>query len=91
MKEDTTVPAPGLQLDAKTPVAVPVSTQQQPVEMARELSQQWNTKNLGFRLGADAASAACAASMIAPVISIIDRFVLSPPMPTSKYAPTNQS
>ncbi|KAI0103630.1 hypothetical protein GGR51DRAFT_247081 [Nemania sp. FL0031] len=80
MKNDTTVSVPGLPLDAaKTPVAVPVpvSTHQHPpVAMAPELSQQWNTKNLGFRLGADAASAACAASMIAPVISIIDRSIM---------------
>ncbi|KPM33924.1 hypothetical protein AK830_g12646, partial [Neonectria ditissima] len=33
----------------------------------------WNTKNLGLRLGVDAASAACATAMIAPLIAMIDR------------------
>jgi hypothetical protein len=67
------IPAPGLPIDAD--LLVPVPTTQQPVKMPPELSQQWNTKNLGLRLGADIASAASAASMIAPVISIIDRYV----------------
>ncbi len=34
---------------------------------------KWNTKNLGLRLGADLISAASAAVLVAPVISIIDR------------------
>lgn len=68
------IPAPGLPIDANPPVPVP--TTQQTVEMSPELSQQWNTKNLGLRLGADMASAASAASMIAPVISIIDRSIM---------------
>ncbi|KAL7628975.1 hypothetical protein AAE478_000493 [Parahypoxylon ruwenzoriense] len=47
------------------------------VEMSSsKLQQQWNTKNLGLRLGADLASAACAASMVAPLISIIDRSIM---------------
>ena len=33
----------------------------------------WNTKNLPFRLGADLISAASAAVLVAPIISIIDR------------------
>ncbi|KAI0460101.1 hypothetical protein F5B21DRAFT_131319 [Xylaria acuta] len=68
------VSAPGLPLDTESPVPVP--TRQQAVETPPKLSQQWNTKNLGLRLGADAVSAACAASMIAPVISIIDRSIM---------------
>ena len=35
--------------------------------------RKWNTKNLGWRLGADAISAASAAVLVAPIISIIDR------------------
>ncbi|KAI5922549.1 hypothetical protein F4810DRAFT_256560 [Camillea tinctor] len=35
-----------------------------------------NTKNLGLRLGADVTSAACAASMVAPIVSIIDRSIM---------------
>ncbi|KAM5347964.1 hypothetical protein ACJ41O_007788 [Fusarium nematophilum] len=36
----------------------------------------WNTKNLGIRLLADAASAASAASLVAPIIAIIDRSIM---------------
>ncbi|KAK0715526.1 hypothetical protein B0H67DRAFT_601056 [Lasiosphaeris hirsuta] len=36
----------------------------------------WNTKNLGLRLGADAVSAASAAVLISPIISIIDRSIM---------------
>ncbi|KAF4461262.1 hypothetical protein FALBO_11942 [Fusarium albosuccineum] len=36
----------------------------------------WNTKNLGFRMLADAASAASAASLVAPLIAIIDRSIM---------------
>ncbi|GAP92799.2 hypothetical protein SAMD00023353_9500080 [Rosellinia necatrix] len=68
------MPAPALPLDAKHPVAA--STEQQAIEMPSKASRPWNTKNLGLRLGADAVSAACAASMIAPVISIIDRSIM---------------
>ncbi|KAH8900200.1 hypothetical protein GQ53DRAFT_601304, partial [Thozetella sp. PMI_491] len=37
---------------------------------------KWNTKNLGWRLGADLMSAASAAVMVAPIISIIDRSIM---------------
>ncbi|TRX96629.1 hypothetical protein FHL15_002531 [Xylaria flabelliformis] len=69
------VPTPGLPLDTKSKSPAP-STTKQPAVQSSKLSQRWNTKNLGLRLGADAASAACAASMIAPVISIIDRSIM---------------
>ncbi|KAI8962339.1 hypothetical protein F5Y11DRAFT_323168 [Daldinia sp. FL1419] len=47
------------------------------VEMSSSgLQKRWNTKNLGLRLGADLTSAACAASMVAPLISIIDRSIM---------------
>ncbi|RSL56644.1 hypothetical protein CEP51_014355 [Fusarium floridanum] len=39
-------------------------------------SSTWNTKNLGFRVFADAASAASAASLVAPLIAIIDRSIM---------------
>lgn len=35
----------------------------------------WNTKQLGLRLGTDAASAATASALVAPVICIIDQYV----------------
>ncbi|KAL2018226.1 hypothetical protein VTK56DRAFT_1133 [Thermocarpiscus australiensis] len=37
---------------------------------------KWNTKNLALRLGADLISAASAAVLVAPVISIIDRSIM---------------
>ncbi|KAG6002700.1 hypothetical protein E4U21_002809 [Claviceps maximensis] len=36
----------------------------------------WNTKNLGWRLAADATGAVCAGAIVAPVISIIDRSIM---------------
>lgn len=38
--------------------------------------KQWNTSNLGLRLGADVTSAASAAALIAPIITVIDRYVV---------------
>ncbi|KAG4221337.1 hypothetical protein PC116_g30187 [Phytophthora cactorum] len=61
-------PASPIPLPCKDAVEMPSSGLQQ---------QGWNTKNLGLRLGADFTSAACAASMVAPLISIIDRNVAS--------------
>ncbi|KAK4098311.1 hypothetical protein N658DRAFT_455343 [Parathielavia hyrcaniae] len=39
-------------------------------------SAKWNTKDLAFRLGADLISAASAAVLVAPIISIIDRSIM---------------
>ncbi|TQN74046.1 putative membrane protein [Colletotrichum shisoi] len=36
----------------------------------------WNSKNLGLRLGADLFSAACAGTLVAPLVSIIDRSIM---------------
>ncbi|OTB13961.1 hypothetical protein K445DRAFT_368151 [Daldinia sp. EC12] len=60
-------PASPIPLPRKDAVEMPSSGLQQ---------QGWNTKNLGLRLGADFTSAACAASMVAPLISIIDRSIM---------------
>ncbi|KAL8834846.1 MAG: hypothetical protein Q9170_003588 [Blastenia crenularia] len=38
---------------------------------------QWNTKHLSFRIASDTASAACAAGLVAPLITIIDRSLSS--------------
>lgn len=38
--------------------------------------QGWNTKHVGLRLGADAASAATASTMVAPIITIIDQAIV---------------
>lgn len=35
---------------------------------------QWNTRSLGLRLGADAASAAVAGGLISPIITVLDRY-----------------
>ncbi len=68
--EKLSTPPPELKLAVAAPLA---AASQKKVEMSTTLQQQWNTKNLGLRLGADAASAACAAGLVAPLISIIDR------------------
>lgn len=39
----------------------------------QETGSKWNTTNLGLRLGADAASAATASVLVAPVICVIDQ------------------
>jgi len=41
--------------------------------LTADAAQIWNTRNLGLRLGADAASAASASALIAPIITIIDQ------------------
>jgi hypothetical protein len=38
----------------------------------------WNTKNLGLRLASDFVSGASAATMVAPIITIIDKLVVNP-------------
>jgi hypothetical protein len=43
------------------------------VKLEPKKDAQWNTANLGLRLGADCASAASAAVLIAPIIAVIDR------------------
>ena len=40
-----------------------------------EDSSKYNTKNLGLRLGADAAAAASAGLLVAPLITMIDKYV----------------
>ncbi|KAI1209855.1 uncharacterized protein F4807DRAFT_424664 [Annulohypoxylon truncatum] len=47
-----------------------------PSKLQQQQQQQRNTKNLGLRLGADFLSASCAASMVAPLITIIDRSIM---------------
>lgn len=45
-----------------------------------EKTQVWNTANLGSRLAVDAACAATAGGLVAPIITIVDRCV-RPPIP----------
>lgn len=35
--------------------------------------QEWNTKNLPWRITSDVTAAACASGLVAPIITIIDR------------------
>jgi hypothetical protein len=44
-----------------------------PVKVMEEKSKAWNSRNLGWRVGADATAAASAGVLIAPIITIIDR------------------
>ncbi|KAI1345089.1 hypothetical protein F5Y15DRAFT_364837 [Xylariaceae sp. FL0016] len=61
---------------ASPQVPIPIPQPKSAIEMSSKLQEKWNTKNLGLRLGADLTSAACAASMVAPLISIIDRSIM---------------
>jgi hypothetical protein len=64
---------PNLKAPVGLAVTKRVDEMQQPQEQTKKA---WNTKNLGLRLGADAAGAASAAALVAPVISIIDRSIM---------------
>jgi hypothetical protein len=67
-------PAPEVDMDASSKTMTQAGLVQQPVAEKRV----WNTKNLGLRLASDFVSGACAATLVAPVITIIDKFVPSP-------------
>ena len=63
-----------MNLDApsKTMTRTPKVVEPLPME-----KRKWNTKNLGLRLASDAVSGFAAASMVAPLITIIDKCVMS--------------
>jgi len=67
------LPAPTSDLQLEAAGAPLTIASQKTADMPAKLQQKWNTKNLGLRLGADATSAASAAALVAPIISIIDR------------------
>ncbi|KAK6828537.1 hypothetical protein PG990_010395 [Apiospora arundinis] len=78
MSDKTPTPAPQLKLaDAvRPPIPMPgKSAVDLPAKALKGKKTEWNTKNLGMRLGADLLSAATAASLVAPVISIVDRSI----------------
>lgn len=60
-----------LNMGSKAHLPLPASSQVARKEGKAE--SKWNTKNLVFRMGADLVSAAAAATLVAPLISIIDR------------------
>lgn len=78
----TPISAPGPAVPS-TAVAMPAAAADKPQQQ-----QKWNTKNLGLRLAADAVSAASAAILITPIISIIDRYPPPPRLP-SHHPQTN--
>lgn len=65
-------PVSQLKLDSKTNIPLSKSQLERGDATSRVVSK-WNTKNLPFRLAADFASATAAATLVAPLISIIDR------------------
>ncbi|KAF9874648.1 hypothetical protein CkaCkLH20_07785 [Colletotrichum karsti] len=66
--------APDLTIKPPNPLALATSKK---VEMEAKMREtKWNTTNLGMRLGADFISAACAGTLVAPIVSIIDRSIM---------------
>ena len=57
-------------LDTKLPVVDLKS-----VGLREPLKKEWNTTNIGQRLGVDVACAATAGGLVAPVICMIDKYV----------------
>lgn len=47
-------------------------------KMALPSTSKWNIADLGMRLGADVVSAATASIIVAPVITLIDRYATAP-------------
>ncbi|KAF3767649.1 hypothetical protein M406DRAFT_345545 [Cryphonectria parasitica EP155] len=66
---------PVSQLEAKAPLPLPKPSLEGK-EAVSKTESKWNTKNLLLRLAADVASASAAASLVAPLISIIDRSIM---------------
>lgn len=72
MKDQSPIQQLAPALDPRAPPLVALPTQPS-AEVKEQLQKTWNTKNLGSRIAVDFASAACAASLVAPLISVIDR------------------
>lgn len=66
-------PVSQLKMESKTNIPLPQPPPRERKDASGKAESRWNTKNLFLRLAADAASAAAAASLLAPLISIIDR------------------
>ncbi|KAK2779659.1 hypothetical protein CKAH01_03007 [Colletotrichum kahawae] len=69
----TTVAPPDLKIKPPNPL---VLAQKVDMEAKMREGSKWNTKNLGPRLGVDFFSAACAGTLVAPLVSIIDRSIM---------------
>jgi hypothetical protein len=80
-------PAPKMDANSKM---VPVTRSQKASEPLREAKKTWNTKNLGLRLASDFIAGASAATLVAPLITVIDKSVSSlarfiPGLPLTPY------
>jgi len=60
-------------VEIKTEESVAIAAGPDPAKSLARDKRVWNTKNLGLRIGADAVAAICAASLVAPVIAMIDK------------------
>ncbi|KAK0636679.1 hypothetical protein B0T17DRAFT_605328 [Bombardia bombarda] len=76
--EATAVQAPSFARapPALGPQAIATTTMENADSKTHASETKWNTKNLALRLGADLVSAASAAVLVAPIISIIDRSIM---------------
>jgi len=68
-------PAPKLDMSDSTKTIAPIA---KAAEAPLKEPRVWNTKNLGLRLATDFFSGVGAASMVAPLITVIDKWVFSP-------------
>lgn len=57
-----------------TTLPIPETAQLKRDTAPSKAESRWNTKNLALRLAADVASASSAAALVAPLISIIDKY-----------------
>ena len=73
-------PTTTMNLDASSTTPTRAPKVAEPMAEARN----WNTKNLGLRLAADACSGLAAATLVAPLITIIDKHVMSLPFTSSQ-------
>ena len=69
---DATASPVSVHVDSWRPSAI--TSKMEPI--GKSTAPSWNTRNLGLRLGADFTAAAAAGSLVAPIITIIDRYVL---------------
>ncbi|KAJ2907307.1 hypothetical protein MKZ38_003163 [Zalerion maritima] len=75
MKGDGSSPG-GSPPPAPPPLAFGTGKKVDHVDISTKPVGKWNTKNLALRLGSDFLSAASAAVMVAPIISIVDRSIM---------------
>jgi len=71
---DATASPASVHVDSWRPSAI--ASKMEPI--GKSTASSWNARNLGLRLGADFTAAAAAGALVAPIITIIDRYVLKP-------------